>query len=227
MLKLILFLILLFLVVNANVKRSNFGSRSKFKNNGFANISASYTKPEVKNNLVTPEEAEYIIKTAKDSFKESETVGGFNTNVRKSKTKWLYKDDPVIYNIINRIASLTGNDIKNAEPLQVVQYEPGGFYNDHHDSCCDDQEACTDFVQNGGQRVLTVLVYLNDSFTGGATRFSTLNKEIKPPQYSGIIFRPLADNTNMCHPLGLHKGTPVKTGIKYICNIWFREGEYR
>ena len=88
MIKLILFLIILFLIINQT--RSNFGSRSNFKNNGFANISASYTKPEVKNNLVTPEEAEYIIKTAKDSFKESETVGGFNTKVRKSKTGSMY-----------------------------------------------------------------------------------------------------------------------------------------
>jgi prolyl 4-hydroxylase len=224
MIKLILFLILLFLILNQT--RSSFGSRSKFKNNGFANITASYTRPKVYPNLVTPQEAEHIIKTAKDSFKESETVGGFNTNIRKSKTKWLYKDDPVVYNIIKRIATLTGNNMDNAEPLQVVQYEPGGFYNDHHDSCCDDQEACTEFVQNGGQRVLTVLIYLNDAFTGGATRFSTLNEDIKPDKYSGIIFRPLADNTNMCHPLGLHKGTPVISGVKYVCNIWFRESEY-
>jgi prolyl 4-hydroxylase len=219
---LILILILiLILLYHFNSKKSTF------KNNGFANINDSYTLPKEYPDLVTPQEADYIINTAKKSFKESHIVGGFDTNIRKSKTTWLYKDDPIIYGIIKRISDLTGQPVDNAEPLQVVQYEPGGFYNDHHDACCDNDKACTEFVQNGGQRVLTALIYLNDAFTGGSTRFSTLNKDIKPPKYGGVIFRPLADNKNMCHPLALHKGTPIESGIKYICNIWFREGVYK
>lgn len=200
---------------------------SKFSNNGFADISESYTQPVIYDNLVTPEEAEYIINTAKDSFKESKIIGGFDESIRKSKTSWLYRNDPVINNIITRICNLTGSSIKNTEPLQVVQYEPGGFYNDHHDSCCDNNDKCKEFVQNGGQRVLTVLIYLNDDFTGGSTRFSTIGRDYKPAKYGGLVFRPLADNSNKCHPLGLHKGTPVESGVKYVCNLWIRESEYK
>ena len=199
---------------------------SKFQNNGFANIDSKYTMPEIHKNLVTPEEAEYIISTAKSSFKESQVVAGSNKGVRKSKTTWLYIDDPTIKSIIQRVCDLTGNDISHCEPLQVVQYEPGGYYNDHHDSCCDDNPKCTDFVQNGGQRILTVLIYLNDEFTGGATRFSKIEKDVKPGKYGAIIFKPLEEDSNKCHPLALHRGTPVKSGIKYICNIWIREGPY-
>jgi len=216
---LILFLFLIIVFV--------FRNKSSFKNNGFANINEKYTLPKEYSNLVTPQEADYIISTAKKSFKESQIVSGFNTNIRKSKTTWLYTDDPVIYKIVSRICDLTGQKMENAEPLQVVQYEPGGYYNDHHDSCCDKDPACTDFVKNGGQRVLTVLIYLNDAFTGGATRFSKIEKDIKPPKYGGVIFRPLQDDGNKCHPLALHKGTPVDSGIKYICNLWFREGKFR
>jgi prolyl 4-hydroxylase len=200
---------------------------SNFKNNGFANIDSKYTMPQVKQNLVTPEEAEYIITTAKKSFKESQVVSGSNQGVRKSKTTWLYTDDPTIKNIIQRICDLTNNDITHCEPLQVVQYEPGGYYNDHHDACCDDDPKCTDFVQNGGQRILTVLIYLNDEFTGGATHFSKIQKDIKPDKYGAIIFKPLEENSNKCHPLALHRGTPVKTGVKYICNVWIREGRFK
>jgi prolyl 4-hydroxylase len=117
--------------------------------------------------------------------------------------------------------------MENAEPLQVVKYEPGGYYNEHHDACCDDDSKCDAFIQNGGQRVLTVLIYLNDSFEGGATEFPELKKMIKPPKYGCVIFHPLADNTNQCHPLALHRGMPVTSGTKYICNVWIREGCYK
>ena len=197
-----------------------------YKNNGFSSIEANYIMPVEYENLISKDEAEYIINNAKNSFKESEIIGGFDKSIRKSKTTWMYKDDPIIYDIIKRVCDLSGKDIENSEPLQVVQYEPGGFYNDHHDACCDDDIKCTEFVENGGQRTLTVLIYLNDSFTGGATRFSTIEKDIKPPKYGGIMFNTLEENSNKCHPLALHKGTPVESGVKYVCNIWIREGKY-
>ena len=219
--------VLMFLIYLNNKQKNNFTkSESKFKNNGFADKSSSYKHPEVYNDLVTPQEADYIITTAKKSFKESTTIGGFDSTIRKSKTTWLYRNDSIINAIIQRICDRTGYPIENTEPMQVVEYEPGGFYKEHHDSCCDTDKKCTEFVQNGGQRVLTVLIYLNDSFTGGSTSFPELKQDIKPPKYGGVIFRPLENDSNKCHPLALHKGTPVETGIKYICNIWIREGRY-
>jgi len=224
---LIIVIILLFYLKNKN--KATFGNKKKIKftNNGYSKNDAAYTMPIIEQNMITPNEADYIKRITEKSFKDSEIIGGFDTNIRKSQTTWLYKDDPIIYNIIKRICDQYGYPIENAEPLQVVKYKPGGFYNDHHDSCCDTNDKCTDFVQNGGQRVLTVLIYLNDDFEGGATKFSELGTEIKPPKYGSIIFRPLADNSNTCHPLGLHKGMPVTSGTKIICNLWIREGEYK
>jgi prolyl 4-hydroxylase len=207
---------------NQNKSKSSFG----YKNNGFADIKASYTLPEIHENLVTPQEADYIITTAKKSFTDSTTIGGFDSKVRKSKTTWLYRQDPIIDAIIKRVCDKTGYPVENAEPMQVVEYEPGGFYKEHHDSCCDSDPNCNGFVSKSGQRVLTILIYLNDDFTGGSTSFPELKQDIKPPKYGGVIFRPLAKDSNKCHPLALHKGTPVKTGIKYVCNIWIREGPY-
>ena len=214
-------LIILLLFVLPKLRVSNF------ENNGFANIDSKYTMPQVKKDLVTPQEAEYIISTAKKSFKESQVVAGSNKGVRKSKTTWLYKTDPKIYDIMMRICNKFGKNLDNAEALQVVKYDPGGYYKEHHDACCDDAEVCKTFVENGGQRNLTVLIYLNDSFTGGATRFPRLNKDYKPPKYSALIFRPLEENGSRCHPLALHQGLPIESGVKYICNLWFRQGKYK
>jgi len=199
-------------------------STSRFTNKGYANINDRYTKPIVKPNIITPTEAQNILEKASKSFEDSKILSGTDTNIRKSQTTWIYPSDNIhVYNIINRICKEYNYPFENAEPLQVVKYEPGGFYNDHHDSCCDDNPKCDEFIQKSGQRVLTVLIYLNDNFTDGGTQFTELNEIIKPNKYSGIIFRPLADDSSQCHPLALHKGMPVTSGVKYVCNIWIRE----
>ena len=228
----LLSVILLILICSKKRKFSTFGksknkSKSKYVNNGFANIKDPYTMPIVKSNMVTPQEANHILKSAESSFSDSKIIGGMDKNIRKSQTTWLYTSDPIIYNLVKRISQDYGYPMENAEPLQVVKYEPGGFYNEHHDACCDNDDKCTTFVDDGGQRVLTALIYLNSDFTDGGTEFPEIKKIIKPPEYGGVIFRPLADNSNKCHPLGLHKGMPVTSGIKYVCNLWIREGPYR
>jgi len=224
----VVIIIVVLLIINLlKKKNSSQFEKQKYINAGFANIEDPYTMPVVKLNIVTPQEAQHILDVTKNKFKDSLIIGGMDTNIRKSQTTWLYRSDPIIYNITKRICEQYNYPIENAEPLQVVKYKPGGFYNDHHDSCCDDDEKCNDFVQEGGQRVLTVLIYLNDDFEGGGTQFSEINEIIKPPKYGGIIFRPMANDSNKCHPLGLHKGMPVKSGVKYVCNLWIREGVYK
>jgi len=217
-------LVLLILFLFKRRRRSTFG---KFRNNGFSSVKARYTKPVVVKDIVTKQEADYIINEAKKTFKKSMIVGGYDDSIRKSETTWLYKSDPVVYNIINRICDMNGYSIDNTEALQVVRYKPGGYYNEHHDACCEKDSKCNEFVENGGQRVLTVLIYLNDDFTGGSTKFPTLNLDIKPPKYGAVIFRPLEEDSNRCHPYALHKGTPVTSGEKYVCNIWIREGPFK
>ena len=193
---------------------------------GFCSESAEYVLPVIHTNFITPQETEYILQTAKPHFSESKVVTGSDTNIRKSKTAWLAKTDPTVGAIIQRVCDMTNIPFENAEKMQVVRYEPDGFYNEHHDACCDDREECVEFEQNGGQRKITMLFYLTDDFEGGATRFPKLNQEYKPPKYSGLLFHPLEKNGTKGHPSALHAGLPVTSGEKYIANVWLRETEY-
>ena len=177
-----------------------------------------YKQPKVYESLITPDEANYILK--KSNFQASTTVGGFDKSIRDSNTLWIPKNDPVVKNIYDRLSKKFNFNPKNAEQLQVVKYNPGGFYKEHHDSCCDNTDVCNTFKKDWGQRVLTILIYLNDDFEEGSTYFPNLKLNLKAPKYGGVVFYP--DN---CNPDSLHTGTPVKTGTKYICNIWIRERE--
>ena len=159
-------------------------------------------------------------------FKDSDIVGGNNTEVRKSKTAWLKKTDTVIKNIMIRICELTNSPYENVEHLQVVKYEPNEYYNEHYDTVTNNTEASNNFLKQGGHRIITMLIYLNDEFTEGETRFITLEQNIKPQKYGGILFYTLDKNFKKCHPKSLHEDLPIKTGNKYIAKVWIREKNY-
>lgn len=190
---------------------------------GYAKNTDEYVLPVEYPGFITEKEATYILQKAAPLFEESLVVSGKDTKVRKSETAWLEKTDPVVENIIQRVCKVSGKPFENAEQIQVVKYEPNGYYNEHHDACCDDVEGCVEFEKRGGQRVITMLLYLSDGFEGGATRFPNLNREYKPPKYGGLLFHPLEKNGSRCHPYALHAGLPVTSGTKYIANIWIRE----
>jgi prolyl 4-hydroxylase len=161
-------------------------------------------------------------------FTRSAVVGveGYDDS-RTSETAWIPKSDIVARKILEKAASLTGKNIECCEDLQVVRYKPGTFYRAHHDSCCDGTDACVEFECRGGQRVGTLLVYLNEEFTDGETHFPDHGDlKIKAPPGSAIFFKPMASDVAKCHPKALHAGLPISTGTKYVCNAWIREEKF-
>ena len=211
--------IVVVLLVKPFIYNSSF-----FKKDNYALMTDAYEDPYIINNIINEQEANHIINKSSMQLHDSLILGDtLDTKIRKSKSTWLYKDDPIVMKIMIKIANIVKLPLENAEALQVVKYDPNGYYNEHHDSCCDGHELCTEFIKRGGQRIKTILIYLNDEFTEGATNFPVLNKKFKPPKYSAVIFNPLATNSNKCHPKALHAGLPVKSGTKYVANLWFRE----
>jgi prolyl 4-hydroxylase len=189
---------------------------------GYDDDPSQFREPKIYPNFITKDEATHILNTAEYNYEDSIVVGSTTKGVRKSQTYWLSKDDPVAQNIIQKVCDIDGYSIDHAEDIQVVKYEPNGYYNEHHDACCDDNDACKKFVKDG-QRVLTMVIYLNDDFEGGATNFPNIKKEYKPKKYSGILFYPMNKNRDKCHENSLHAGAPVTKGEKYIANVWIRE----
>lgn len=191
---------------------------------GYAPDDADYIEPEVHEDVITDDERAYILEQAEPKFARSGVVGSDSpSDVRTSETAWLQKDDPVIGPMMRRICKQFGVPFENSEQLQVVKYKPGTYYREHHDSCCDDVDSCVEFAAMHGQRIRTILVYLNDDFTGGETNFPALNLKIKAPPKGAVVFHPMARNQMACHPKALHAGMPVESGVKYVCNIWIRE----
>ena len=192
----------------------------------YSSTNDSWIYPEIIENILEPEDCKKIIDHVKNRLKDSEILSGKNYSIRKSQQAWIKKNNNLVKKLFDYISNKFGIPLENAEDLQIVRYLPGNYYNPHHDSCCEVNENCYDFIKRGGQRILTVLIYLNNEFTDGETFFPKLNKKFKPKTGDGLIFYPVAKNTNKCHPLALHAGLPVTSGEKYVCNLWFRENKF-
>lgn len=130
-------------------------------------------------------------------------------------------DSDVVLELINhRLAEAAGMPVENAEGLGVLHYVPGERYAPHVDYIAETPQNAEHLAARG-QRVRTVLVYLNDDFEGGSTDFPRLNLSFKPSRGSALIFDSVGPSGQV-EPLSLHSGTPTTRGEKWVISKWFR-----
>ena len=99
--------------------------------------------------------------------------------------KKLEKEIPVVRKLVDRVCWWLGRPSENAEQLQVVKYNPGGFYNVHQDANCFVDES------SDNERLYTVLVCLNDGFEGGETEFPEIGEKFKLKKGDALFFNTL------------------------------------
>jgi prolyl 4-hydroxylase len=121
-------------------------------------------------------------------------------------------EDPVLHAINRRIAKLTGTSYEQGEPLQVLSYAPGQQYRLHSDA----------LPSGTNQRVLTLLVYLNNDFEGGETAFPDLGISHRGGAGDAIVFANV-DAAGRPEMRARHAGLPVRRGRKWLLSKWIRE----
>ncbi|MDZ4691246.1 2OG-Fe(II) oxygenase [Terricaulis sp.] len=122
-----------------------------------------------------------------------------------------------------RIATVMNLPIANQEPTNVLHYAPGQEYRPHFDFVTPDEApAFQRELASVGQRVATVLIYLNDDYEGGETHFPRLNFRYRGATGDALIFWNLSA-TGQLERQSLHAGVPVVAGEKWILSKWIRE----
>lgn len=130
-------------------------------------------------------------------------------------------DSDVILELTNhRLAAAAEMPAENAEGLGVLHYSPGERYKPHVDYI-PDTPANAEHLAARGQRVRTLLVYLNEGFEGGATEFPRLDLAYKPPRGSAVVFDSVKADGSV-DPMTLHTGAPTTRGEKWVISKWFR-----
>ncbi|MDO4705389.1 MAG: 2OG-Fe(II) oxygenase [Comamonadaceae bacterium] len=178
--------------------------------------------------LLTPAECDEIIALAKPHMRRSLTVdnqseeGGDSLNASRTSDGMFFDrgQAPVISALEARISRLLNWPVENGEGLQVLRYGPGAEYRPHYDYFELGQPSTEALLSRGGQRVGTLLIYLNTPPEGGGTTFPDAGLEITAQQGMAVFF-----SYDRAHPstLSLHGGAPVISGEKWVATKWLRE----
>lgn len=180
-------------------------------------------------NLLSAAECEALIETAAPRLERSLTVdtrtGGEELNHDRTSHGMFYTrgETEVVRRIETRIARLLNWPLQNGEGLQVLRYRRGAQYKPHYDYFDPGEPGTAAILRRGGQRVASLIMYLQEPEEGGATVFPDIGLKVRPQRGSAVFF-----SYALAHPasLTLHGGEPVKAGEKWIATKWLREREF-
>lgn len=123
------------------------------------------------------------------------------------------------------IAELMDCPVDRGEGLQVLHYDGGGEYRPHFDYFPPHDPGSAAQMATGGQRVSTLVMYLNDVPKGGATVFPKLGLEVCPAKGAAVYFE-YTNSLGQVDPMTLHAGALVEAGEKWIVTKWMRQRSY-
>jgi prolyl 4-hydroxylase len=177
-------------------------------------------------NLLTDQECDTLIKSAEHNLEDSHVVKLINgkeilekDSARLSKSFYLSNNNNT--SLINKISNLVNKDSQYFEDLQVGYYQKGGFYKSHHDALDIHTKLGNSFIKTRGQRIITVLMYLNDVKKGGRTYFKNLNIRFIPKKGTALIFFPAFLNREIDEK-ALHCAEKV-IDEKWVAQLWIRD----
>jgi prolyl 4-hydroxylase len=179
--------------------------------------------------LLSEGECDEIVSLAGPRMARSETVdnatGGSEVNAARTSRGMFFErgETGVIERVERRVAALLGWPVENGEGLQVLHYLPGAEYKPHYDYFDPVHPGSVSILQRGGQRVGTLLMYLNTPVKGGGTTFPDVGLEVAPIKGNAVYFS--YDRAHVATK-SLHGGAPVIAGEKWVATKWLREREF-
>jgi len=180
-------------------------------------------------NLLGPDECEALIAAARERLARSLTVetqtGGEAVNADRTSDGMFFErgENAVVSRLEARIAALLRWPVEFGEGLQVLRYSPGAQYRPHYDYFDPKEPGTPSILRRGGQRLASLVMYLQEPTKGGATTFPDVGLEVAPVRGSAVFFsydRPDPATRS------LHGGAPVVEGEKWVATKWLREREF-
>jgi prolyl 4-hydroxylase len=182
--------------------------------------------------VLSDDECDRLIDIGRDRVQQSSVVdpeSGNEITINERKSEGAFVNgatDALVATIDQRIAELVRQPVENGEDLHILRYGIGGEYRPHYDYFPEEQAGSKHHMLHGGQRIATVILYLNEVERGGDTTFPDVGLRIHPRRGSALYFEYVNDR-GQTDPKTLHAGTPVEEGEKWIATKWIRRGRFR
>ena len=182
-------------------------------------------------NFASDDQCETLISIAERRLRRAKIVTGDGSVIlsgeRTNSAAYFQKSDepPVVQQLKFMIGAIIRMPITNAEPFQVLHYKVSQQFTPHLDgfALSDDPDRITKFEADGGQRLFSTMIYLNDVKEGGATSFPKLNISVEPRRGRLLIFANTLAGSRDSVNLALHAGDPVSVGEKWSAITWWRD----
>lgn len=157
----------------------------------------------------------------KDPGRGAAAVNAVRTNTGAGFSS--LEPDIVLHLARMRVAAAIGMPLMHQEPTNVLHYDPGQEYRPHFDFItAENEHAFASEIAAFGQRVCTVLVYLNEGYEGGETEFPRLDWRYKGKTGDALVFWNVSAQGER-ERNALHAGLPVIKGEKWLYSQWVRE----
>lgn len=182
-------------------------------------------------NVLTADECDQLVAEARPRLQRAGVVdsqrGGSKIDERRTSELTVVDRGatPLVACIDARITRITGVPLARGEPLQVMRYGVGAEYQPHYDYFDLGRPGQAALLRNGGQRVSSLVIYLNDVEAGGETVFPRCGLSVSPRKGSAVYFA-YTDAQSRTDPLSFHAGAPVLRGEKWIATRWMRESAF-
>ena len=135
------------------------------------------------------------------------------------------QENPLIARLDRRISEVMNLPAENGEGIQVLHYPTGAFNTPHFDFLVPSNSANQASIARSGQRVSTLIAYLNDVDNGGETVFPAAGWEVSPRRGSAVYFEYSNSRGQLDHR-SLHGGKPVLAGEKWVATKWMRRRRF-
>lgn len=174
--------------------------------------------------VLSDEECEQLIRLSSARLTPSKVVDSVTGEERQAPgrtSKGMYyslMENPLIARLEKRFEEITSYPIENGEGLQVLNYLVGEEYKAHFDYFPTNKVD----HQKGGQRIGTLLLYLNDVEEGGETVFPKAGVSVVPKKGSAVYFH-YANSMGQVDRMSVHSSIPVAKGEKWVATKWIRE----
>jgi prolyl 4-hydroxylase len=192
-------------------------------------VSLSVDAPTLRvlDGILSEQECADLIELARPRLKRTLTVdtdGRYQVDQRRTSegTFFAINELPLIGLIEQRLSRLLQIPVDHGEGLQILHYLPGQEYEPHYDWFDPELPSFGPMTKWGGQRIASVVMYLNTPEQGGGTAFPGIGLTITARRGSAVYFAyEGGDRTS------LHAGLPVLRGEKWIATKWLRERPFR
>ena len=181
--------------------------------------------------VLSSQECEQLIELSRSRLKPSTVVDpktGTNGVAEYRDSEGMFfqlEETPFIAKLDKRISAIMNSPVEHGEGLQVLRYRPGAQSTPHFDFLIPSNATNEASLTRSGQRISSLVIYLNDVIAGGETTFPEAGLSVSPRKGNAVYFE-YSNSLNQLDYKSLHAGAPVIEGEKWAVTKWMRERRF-